>query len=163
LWRELKPAEQVALTPLASTWDTLSVAQKRKWLALSKNYPKLSPDEQVKLHSRMREWVALSPEQRTVARLNFGATQQLSPDDKKAKWAAYQALSPEEKSKLAAGASRPPTAAAAVKPVPSDKLATIPKPKLGERAPKNTPAPAQPISGATLPVSAAMPASASAR
>ena len=109
LWRELKPAEQIALTPLASTWDTMNVAQKRKWLALSQNYPKLSPDEQVKLHSRMSEWAALSPQQRTQARLNFGATQQLSPDDKKAKWEAYQALSPEEKSKLAARAAKPPS------------------------------------------------------
>ena len=163
LWRELKPAEQIALTPLANTWDTMSVAQKRKWLALSKNYPKLSLDEQVKLHSRMSEWAALSPQQRTQARLSFGATQQLSPDDKKAKWEAYQALSPEEKSKLAAGAAKPPTTAPAVKPVSPDKLATIPKPKLGERVPKNTVAPAQPVPGATLPVSAALPASAPVR
>lgn len=168
LWRELKPAEQIALTPLANTWDTMSVAQKRKWLALSKNYPKLSPEEQVKVHSRMSEWAALSPQQRTQARLSFGATQQLSADDKKAKWEAYQALSPEEKSKLAARASNPPAAAPAVKPVPSDKLATIPKPKLGERPPKNSQAPAQPlpappVPGTTLPVSAPLPASPPAR
>jgi hypothetical protein len=164
LWRELKPAEQIALTPLAGTWDTLNVAQKRKWLALSHNYPKLTPDEQAKLHSRMSEWVALSPQQRTLARLNFGATQQLSPDDKKAKWEAYQALSPEEKSKLAARASKPPAAAPAVKPVPPEKLATIPKPKLGEKAPPRAAlAPANAASGAQLPVSTASPASAPAR
>jgi hypothetical protein len=128
LWVELTPAQQQALMPLLSKWDTLSETQKRKWLALSQNFPKMSGAEQDKLHSRMTEWVALSPQQRTQARLNFGQTQQLSPDDKKAKWEAYQALPPEEKKKLAARAAKPPATAAAVKPVPNDKLAVAPKP-----------------------------------
>jgi hypothetical protein len=128
LWVELTPAQQQALVPLAPKWDTLSETQKRKWLALSQNFPKMSGAEQAKLHSRMTEWVALSPQQRTQARLNFGQTQQLSPDDKKAKWEAYQALPPEEKKKLAARAAKLPATAAAVKPVPTDKLAVAPKP-----------------------------------
>jgi hypothetical protein len=155
--RELKPAEQLALAPLAGKWDTLSEAQKRKWLALSKNFPKMSADEQAKLHSRMIEWVALSPQQRARARLNFGETQQLSPDDKKAKWEAYQALPPEEKRKLAARATKPPVTAVAVKPVPPSKLATIPKPKLGEKAAPLPLAPAKPDPNAQLPVRAESP------
>jgi hypothetical protein len=135
LWVELTPAEQQALVPLAPKWDTLSETQKRKWLALSQNFPRMSGAEQAKLHSRMTEWVALSPQQRTQARLNFGQTQQLSPDDKKAKWEAYQALPPEEKSKLAARAAKPPATAAAVKPVPTDKLAITPKPVNRHTAP----------------------------
>lgn len=127
LWSELTPAQQQALAPLAATWNTVSEAQKRKWLALSQNYPKMSGAEQAKLHSRMTEWAALSPQQRTQARLNFGETQQLSPDDKRAKWEAYQALSPEEKRKLAARAAKPPPTAAAVKPVAPEKLATVPR------------------------------------
>ena len=129
LWTELTPAQQQALAPLSGKWDTVSDAQKRKWLALSQNFPRMSGAEQAKLHSRMSEWVALSPQQRTQARLNFGETRQLSPDDKKAKWEAYQALSPEEKHKLAASAAKPPATAAAVKPVPSEKLANGPKPR----------------------------------
>lgn len=164
LWRELRPAEQQALTPLAGTWDTISVAQKRKWLALSKNFPKMSVDEQTKLRSRMSEWVALSPQQRAQARLNFGETQQLSPDDKRAKWEAYQALPPEEKRKLAARATKPPVTAVAVKPVPPNKLATIPKPKLGEKAPRLSLAPpGKPEPSPQLPVRAQSPASAPAR
>ena len=57
----------------------------------------MSGAEQAKLHSRMTEWAALSPQQRTQARLNFAETKQLSPDDKKAKWEAYQALPPGRK------------------------------------------------------------------
>jgi hypothetical protein len=129
LWSELTPAQQQALTPLAGTWDTVSEAQKRKWLAMSQNFPMLSGAEQAKLHSRMTEWGALSPQQRTQARLNFGQTQQLAPDDKKAKWEAYQALPPEEKRKLAAKAPKAPAAAAAVKPVAPEKLAGVPKSK----------------------------------
>jgi hypothetical protein len=136
LWTELTPAQRQALAPLAPTWDTVSEAQKRKWLALSRNYPSMSGAEQEKLHSRMSEWAALSPQQRTQARLNFGQTKQLSPDDKKAKWEAYQSLSPEEKRKLAAGAAKPPATAAAVKPVPADKLATVPQRKRMVKAPK---------------------------
>ena len=135
LWVELTAPQQQALVPLAPKWDTLSETQKRKWLALSQNFPKMSGAEQAKLHSRMTEWVALSPQQRTQARLNFGQTQQLSPDDKKAKWEAYQALPPEEKKKLAARAAKPPATAAAVKPVPTDKLAIAPKPVHKHTAP----------------------------
>ena len=35
LWRELAPGQQQALAPLATDWDTLNEAQKRKWIALS--------------------------------------------------------------------------------------------------------------------------------
>jgi hypothetical protein len=136
LWSELTNAQRQALAPLASKWDAVSEAQKRKWLALSQNFPKMSGAEQAKLQGRMTEWVALSPAQRTQARLNFGETKQISPDDKKAKWEAYQALSPEEKNKLAAKAAKPPATAAAVKPVPAEKLATVPKPKRVVRPPK---------------------------
>lgn len=138
-WTELTPAQQQALAPLAAKWDTVSEAQKRKWLALSVNFPKMSGDEQAKLHSRMSEWVALSPQQRTQARLNFGEAQQLSPDDKKAKWEAYQALSPEEKRKLAAGAAKPPATAAAVKPVTPEKLAVVPQPRPRPKTDAKTP------------------------
>lgn len=136
LWTELTGAQRQALAPLAPTWDTVSEAQKRKWLALSQNFPRMSGAEQAKLHSRMTEWAMLSPQQRTQARLNFGETKQIPPDDKKAKWEAYQALPPEEKKKLAAGAAKPPATAAAVKPIPPEKLATIPQPKRVVKAPR---------------------------
>ena len=135
-WSELSAGQQQSLQPLSAQWSTLSEAQKRKWIALAQNYPKLPPAEQAKLHSRMTDWVALSPQQRAQARLNFADTRKLAPDDKKAKWEAYQSLSPEEKQKLAANAAAKPVGAApAVKPVPTQKLASVPKPKAatGER------------------------------
>ena len=102
-------------------------AQKRKWLAVSKNYPALPAPEQAKLHSRMTEWTSLSQQQRSQARLNFAETKKLSPGDQSANWQAYQALSPEDRQKLAAKASpKPAGAATAVKPVPEQKLAAVP-------------------------------------
>ena len=126
-WRELTPAQQASLKPLAANWGGIGEAQKRKWLAVSKNYPSLPPPEQVKLHSRMTEWASLSQQQRTQARLNFAETNKLLPGEKTANWQAYQALSPEDKQKLAATATpKPAGAAAAVKPVAPQKLAAVP-------------------------------------
>jgi len=134
-WNELSPVQQQALKPLATSWNGIDEAQKRKWLAMSRNFPTLPPAEQSKLHSRMTEWVALSPRQRAQARLNFAATTTVPADEKKARWESYQSLSPEEKSRLAAGASpQPPGVANALKPVPAQKLATTPQAKVPGRA-----------------------------
>ncbi|MDB5870026.1 MAG: putative transrane protein [Polaromonas sp.] len=144
-WSELTPLQQQALAPLAASWNTgMSEPQKRKWLEISKNYGVLTPEGQATLNSRMNDWVNLSPQQRAQARLNFGKTKELSkqltPEEKKAKWEAYQALSPEEKQKLAAKASpRPTGAATAVKPVAPQKLAAVPAQAVSKPAPKITP------------------------
>ncbi|MEO7400453.1 MAG: DUF3106 domain-containing protein [Polaromonas sp.] len=130
-WSELTPLQQQALAPLATNWNTISEPQKRKWLEISRNYGSLPPEGQATLNSRMHEWVTLSPQERAQARLNFGKTKELSrqltPEEKNAQWQAYQALSPEEKQKLAAKASpKPSGAATAVKPVAPQKLVTVP-------------------------------------
>lgn len=132
-WAELTPEQKQALAPLASSWNSINEPQKRKWLEISKSYRTMAPEEQAKLSSRMSEWVALSPQQRAQARLNFGKTKELSreltPEEKKAQWEAYQALSPQEKEKLAVKASPQPRGAApAVKPVAPQKLAVLPAP-----------------------------------
>lgn len=127
-WAELKPVQKQSLAPLAGAWNTLSDAHRRKWLALAQNYPSLAPAEQQKLHSRMAEWAALKPKDREQARLNFAETKKIAPSERAANWEAYQALSPEERKKLAAKAKpKPSGAAVAVRPVPMDKLAEVPK------------------------------------
>lgn len=124
-WKDVPPAQQRALQPLAAVWDPLSETHKRKWLAISANFEKLPAAEQGKLQERMREWVLLSPAQRNQARLNFAETKQLSPTEKQAKWEAYQALSAEEKEKLAGQAVKPRVGASTIiKPVPKQKLVT---------------------------------------
>jgi hypothetical protein len=155
-WRDLSPAQQQALDPLTSAWDGLSESHKRKWLALSRNHAKLSPADQAVQHSRMKEWAALSQQQRAQARFNFAEVKQLPADERKAKWEAYQALSPEEKKKLAERApSQPPGVAPTIRPVPARKLAPVsrrPVPKVdgGAALP--------PTGGAVVPAMPALPA-----
>jgi len=128
LWTDLNLSQQQALAPLAQLWPTMTEPHKRKWLAVSQNFAQLSAEEQATVQGRMREWAALSPQQRTTARLNYADAKQLLQEDKKAKWEAYQALSPEAKQKLAA--QQPPPAvlgaAPAIKPVPATKLTAPP-------------------------------------
>lgn len=143
LWTELNPSQQQALKPLEQNWTTINEDQKRKWLELSKNFSALSVDDRAIMHSRMKEWVSLSPQQRAAARLNFGKTQELAleltADEKKAKWEQYQALSPEEKQRLATtGNARPAGAAAAIKPVEKQKLAPVAPTKI-QTVPKSSP------------------------
>ncbi len=130
-WADLTPAQREILQPLAPTWPSLSQGHKRKWIQVARSYPTLGAEEQAKMQGRMKEWVALSPQQRAQARLNFATTKELSKEltaeEKKAKWQAYQSLSEEEKKKLAAKAPPKPLGAAlAPKPVSPQKLATVP-------------------------------------
>lgn len=126
LWRDLGAKQQQALLPLAAHWDSLNEAHKRKWLAFSRNYAQLSPADKTTLHSRMTEWAALSPQQRAQARFNFAEVKQVPADERKAKWEAYQALTPEARRQLAERAApRPPGAAATIRPVPAQKLAPV--------------------------------------
>lgn len=149
-WAELTPAQQQALAPLTGSWAKLSEAHKRKWLAVSQNYPTMPPGEQARLHTRMAEWAALTPQQRVQARRNYFEAQSVPDTDRKAKWEAYQALPAEEKRKLAAGATKPsaPATAAAVQPA-QQKLATVPKPKKTDvRSPRIAVAPGAAAAGA---------------
>lgn len=160
-WNELSPQQQQSLAPLAATWRTLSEAHKRKWIVLSRNYHSLPPAEQALMHSRMTEWANLSPQQRTIARMNYAATRAVPANDKKAKWEAYQALSPEEKRKLAsraAAARGVPATAASVHPGSAPRLAHIPKPKKPESPARLAVIPGQVDQNTLLPQPGALPA-----
>ena len=127
-WAGLSTTQRQALKPLGPSWNTLGEGQRRKWIALSRNFEKLPVEEQQKLHERMGEWVKLSAAERSRARLNFAETERLASEDKQAKWEAYQALSEEERRKLAEQAPRRalPGVATAVRPIPRQRLATMP-------------------------------------
>jgi hypothetical protein len=158
LWKELSSTEQTALRPLAANWDTMGLGQKRKWISVAKDYDKLPPAQQAKLHTRMSEWVALSPQQRANARQNFAQNKEqtdgLTPEQRKVQWQAYQALSPEEKRKLADGSPRPQLAGAATaaKPQPVLKKEPVPEFGTGKVLSKAQTAPRQPNSGKKIAV-----------
>ena len=161
-WRDLTSEQQQTLSPLSTCWDGLSEMQKRKWLVISRNQGKLSPAEKAVQHSRMTEWAGLSRQQREQARFNFDEVKQVPAAERKAKWEAYQALSDDEKRRLAeSAAKRPQGAARTIRPVPAQKLAPVPAPGVaGRPGPRIELAP--PTSVLTSAPAAALPSAAPA-
>jgi hypothetical protein len=106
LWRDLTPAQQAALEPLRTEWDTIDGVRKKKWLALSRRFASMNPTEQARVHERMRQWMRLTPEQRNLARENFNKARTLAPGEKAATWESYKQLTPAEKQRLAQSARK---------------------------------------------------------
>jgi Protein of unknown function (DUF3106) len=126
-WRQLTEQQRKALAPLAPHWPALNPSQKNKWLAMSNNFEKLSSKEQAILHERMASWASLSPQQRAQARLTFSETKSIGADEKKTQWEAYQALSEDDKKKLAAQQKTGiQGAATASQAAPPNKLMRLP-------------------------------------
>jgi hypothetical protein len=105
LWRSLSPAQQVALQPLQVEWDQMDGVRKQKWLQLANRFAGMKPEEQARVHERMRAWVKLTPEQRELARETYTRTRKIAPEQKNATWETYQQLPEEQKKKLAASAN----------------------------------------------------------
>ncbi|MFT3955674.1 MAG: DUF3106 domain-containing protein [Piscinibacter sp.] len=100
-WQDLSPAQRSTLKPLERDWASIDGTRKQKWLEIAARYPAMPPAEQQRISARMNEWVKLSPAERGQARLNFQASRQLTPEERQARWQAYQALTPEQRGKLA--------------------------------------------------------------
>ena len=117
LWKELSPAQQRALEPLAGEWDKLEARRKQKWLEIANRFGSMKTDEQLRVQERMREWVKLTPAQRRQVRESYARTQKITPSQKSAQWEQYQQLPEDEKKQLADKASakkqvvNPPTPA----------------------------------------------------
>lgn len=133
-WSDLKPAQKAALKPLEREWSGIDVRSKQKWVAFSTRFPTLSPPEQARVQERMSEWAKLTPKQRGEARMHFQEAKQLPPQDRQARWEAYQALTPEQRERLAARAV-PPVPGRADRgnrePLPQSKSNIVPNPADG--------------------------------
>lgn len=105
LWRELKPAQQLALQPLATEWDEMEGLRKQKWLGMANRFASMKPEEQQRMQERMREWMRLTPAQRKLARDTYTRTKKLDPGQKTATWESYQQLPDDQKKKLAEAAA----------------------------------------------------------
>jgi len=101
-WSHLSDAQHAALAPFAAEWNKFGDARRRKWLRIAAHYSKMSPEAQKRLHTRMTEWVRMTPEQRRVARENYQVSKDLPAQARKKAWTAYQQLSAEQKARLAA-------------------------------------------------------------
>ena len=122
LWKDLSPAQQQALEPLAGEWDQMEPVRKQKWLVIAKRYAGMKPDEQVRVQERMREWVRMTPEERRQVRQAYARAQKLNPAQKSMSWENYQQLPEEQKKELAA------------KPATKKQVANLPTPAQAKAA-----------------------------
>ncbi|WP_366005750.1 DUF3106 domain-containing protein [Herbaspirillum sp.] len=99
-WASLSAPQQQALEPLAGEWAKMGDLQKEKWLVISKKFAQMKPEEQQRLHERMRDWVKLTPAQRSAARTNYARAKKLDAEAKNEQWNKYQQLPAEQKKKL---------------------------------------------------------------
>ncbi len=106
LWTQLTKTQQEVLQPLAADWEKMEGVKKQKWVEIANRFGTMKPDEQQRVHEKMRNWaVELTPEQRRVVRENFANTKKIDPGQKSAQWEQYQALPEAEKKRLAAEAA----------------------------------------------------------
>jgi len=102
---------------LQRDWSLLDVERKQKWLEVAQRLPKMPADERARIQARMAEWARMTPAERANARMQFQQTRQLSPEERQARWQAYQSLPDEERRQLAQRAkpetSKPAVASAA--------------------------------------------------
>ncbi len=104
-WADLTVEQQRILAPLKGEWDRLEPTQRRKWIDMTKRYPKMTPRGQKRVQARMEKWAKLSPEQRKQARENYRRISKVPPEkrgDLQEQWSEYQSLSPQERQRGAA-------------------------------------------------------------
>ena len=82
-WNGLSAGQRTALRPLRELWPTLGAEDQRQWLAMARNFNRLSPAERSRLQQRMNDWARLSPTQRSRARLNFGEVRRVPRDERR--------------------------------------------------------------------------------
>ncbi len=100
-WSELTALQRQALAPIQGTWADTDPARKQKWLEVAERFPAMPAGERSLVQQRMSAWAALSPAERTRARIQFQETRQIGPDERQARWQAYQALPEGERARLA--------------------------------------------------------------
>ena len=100
-WEGLKPTQQQILAPLEADWDYMLPDSRKKWIQVANIYPKMSPQDQQRLQSRMSSWSNLSQKERRIARENYLSSLKFPAEKKAEAWTAYQKLSDEQKKKLA--------------------------------------------------------------
>lgn len=140
-WTDLNPVQQAALDPLAGEWPKMSEPHKEKWLVISKKFGQMKPEEQQRLHERMRDWAKLTPGQRSAARTNYARAKKLDAEEKNEQWTKYQQLTAEQKKKLAQ--AKLPKRVAKLPTAPSSAAPAIQLPV--EALERPVPAPAMPV------------------
>jgi hypothetical protein len=136
VWSSLSLQQRGALAPLERDWANIDASRKQKWLEIANRYPTMPPDERERIQQRMGEWARMTPAERGQARLSFQEAKQLSPQQRQARWEAYQAL-PEDERRALANRAQPKVEKA--RPAASAPLAAVPKQNLAASATARAP------------------------
>ena len=103
-WSQLTPEQQQIRAPLSSDWKSIDERGRKKWLLTAKRYPKMTPEQQQRLQTQMKDWAKLTPEQRTIARENYKKLAKQPPEKREALKQKWQ----EDQQKQAPPSSAPP-------------------------------------------------------
>ena len=114
-WNSLNAEQRKALGPLERDWSSIDAARKSKWLEVAARFPAMPTADQQRVQERMAEWARMTPTERGRARLSFQESKQFSPEQKQARWEAYQAL-PDDERKALADRNQPKASAARSSP-----------------------------------------------
>ncbi len=155
LWKNLTAPQQLALAPLAAEWDKMDAARKLKWLEIANRFASMKPNEQQRVHDKMREWIKLTPEERRKVRENYTATKKIDKDQKSVQWEQYQQLTDEQKKQLT-DAKKKTAVKTPVTNLPAKNQSTV-KPVAPVKGGKATPAVVCPA-GTIVNPAAAVPA-----
>ena len=133
-WASLTAQQRTALGPLERDWGTIDARRKSKWLEVAARFPAMPVADQQRVQERMAEWARMSPVERGRARLSYQESKQFSPEQKQARWEAYQAL-PDgarkalaERSRLPDSSARQPGVAASGPGAMQPKSSAVPRP-----------------------------------
>ena len=130
-WSSLTPQQRQALSPLERDWASLDALRKSKWLEVAVRFPAMPQADQQRVQERMAEWARMTPAERGRARLSFQESKQFSPEQKQARWEAYQALPDDERRALA---NRNQTSTSPTPPGASPGKAAVSSPPLAAQA-----------------------------
>jgi hypothetical protein len=113
-WAQLSAEQRDALAPLKADWSGIDAVRKQKWLEVAGRFRTLPAEERGRIQARMADWARMTPTERGRARLQFQEAQQLSPEERAARWQAYQALPEPERTQLVQQAKQPAKPASTV-------------------------------------------------
>ncbi len=97
-WSQLSDEQKRILSALGGEWDTLRPWQREKMLDITRDYPNMDAEKQLRIQRRLIAWSRMTPYERENARKRYQHFQQLSPekkDDLRKKWAERRKMKSE--------------------------------------------------------------------
>ena len=70
-WSQLSSEERRVLGPVAQDWERMPGFQQKRLISSARRYPSLQPIQKERFEERIRDWAAMTPEQRRAARETF--------------------------------------------------------------------------------------------